>query len=262
MEKWISDNLKTKFIGRKIFYFKEIDSTNTFAKTLAEKDKEEGTVVIAEKQNAGRGRFDRVWFSPAGGIYLSIILKPEISLIRSFKITLLAGVSTSSAIEKLVGLKTFLKWPNDVLFNSRKISGILTEVYNKIFIIVGIGINTNISLNKFPEDLRGSITTVKKELGREISNYKLIRILLEEFEKNYLILKEGKDEEILKEWKEKSQTLGMRVKVISNRGEIKGRAVDLDENGFLLVELQNGRIEKIMEGDVFHLPTFVKDENY
>jgi BirA family biotin operon repressor/biotin-[acetyl-CoA-carboxylase] ligase len=255
MVKWISDNLKTEFIGKKIFYFKEINSTNEFAKRLIDFEKKEGTVVISESQ------LDlKYGFFLKGGVYLSIILKPKISLLKTLKINLITQISISSTLEKLLGLESFLKWPKEIVLNNKKIAEIFPEIYHN-FLILGVWINTNTNLKNIPENFRNNLTTLKKELLKEISNYRVIRAFLKEFEENYLILKEGKEKQILENWKTKNWTLQKRLKIISGKKEIRGRAIDLDEDGFLLVETKNGKIEKIKKGEIFYLPTLVRNEN-
>lgn len=252
MVKWISDNLNTNFLGKKIIYFKEINSTYKFARKIIDYEKTEGTVIVAEKQTEE--------ISPAGGVYLSIILKPKNYILKSLKINLIAQLSIFSTIKKISGIETFFRWPDEIILNNKRIAHIFSETADK-FLIVGISVNTNISLKKFPQEIRETSTSLKKELGKEISNYKFLRILLEEFEKNYFLLKEN-EEKIFKMWKEKCYTLKKRVKIISEEKELKGEAIDIDKNGFLLIKGEDGKIKKVKKEKVILLPTLIKNENF
>ncbi len=246
--------LKTTFFNKEIYHFDEVGSTNDVAKTYAVKGVSEGTLVIAEKQVAGKGRLGRKWISPCGGIWLSMILRPEISPIDASKITILAGVAVAKAIEIETGLKVQLKWPNDVLIDSKKVAGILTEMSaetDKInFVVVGLGVNTNFGLMAFPEELQGKVTTLKELLGAEVDRVILIKAILKEFEKVYFPLKEGGFKKVLSEWKNFCDMLGKNVKISVLDGEIEGEVFDIDEHGGLLLKLFSGEMRTIYSGDV------------
>ena len=165
--------LKTKYIGKGIHYFDEVNSTNEKANELAA-NVEEGTVIIAEKQKKGIGRFGREWISPEGGLYVSVILKPKISPINASKMALIAGMAVVKVVRKL-GLDAKLKWPNDILIHGEKVGGILTSISTKEgkidYVIVGIGINVNIDISTFPKKLQKSVTSLKEEFKKPIKAF-------------------------------------------------------------------------------------------
>jgi len=246
--------LKTTLFDKKIYHFDETGSTNKMAKGEAAKGAPEGTLFVAEKQVKGKGRLGREWVSPSGGIWFSMVLRPKISPIDASKITILAGVAVAKAIEVETGLKVQLKWPNDVLIKGRKVAGILTEMSaeaDKInFVVVGLGINANLDVNVFPEELQDKVTTLKEALGVEVDRVALLRVILREFEKVYFDLKEGGFEKVLSEWKNLCETLGKHIKISTLEGEIEGEAFDVDQHGGLLLKLPSGEIRMVYSGDV------------
>lgn len=249
----IKSEIRTKIIGKKIFYFEEVESTQNVAKTLVDAGLEEGTVVIAEKQTRGRGRVGREWFSPKGGLWLSIILKPNIPTSKVQRLSLLAGVAVAKTLKKLYKLNAKLKWPNDVLIEGKKICGILVEASGDVdkvnYVIVGIGININVRFTGRRE-LSTTATSILELLGKEVSMVKLTVKLLEEFEKLYLEFKHGEFSRIIEEWRKLSQTLGKKVKVESYEESFVGEALDVDEDGFLLVKVRDGLVVRVVAGDI------------
>ena len=167
----ISKELNTKYIGKSLYVFDEVKSTNTVAKFLAINNVENGSVVISEKQTDAKGRSGKTWESPLGGIWLSIILQPHVDYSKLPLITLATGVAVAKAMEK-IGIKSAeIKWPNDIIINNKKVCGILTEAvtqFNTIKnVIIGVGIDANVDITGFPEDLKEGTTTIKEELGRK-----------------------------------------------------------------------------------------------
>jgi BirA family biotin operon repressor/biotin-[acetyl-CoA-carboxylase] ligase len=241
-------------IGKDIHYFKETESTNIIAREIAN-SVEEGAVVIAESQTGGRGRMGHKWISPEGGIWLSIILKPRMQPLHAPRITLLAGVSVAKTIRSY-GLPAKIKWPNDVLINGKKVCGILTEIGAEAdqidYIVVGIGIDANVDTEAFPEDFRGSSTSLKKELGHEINRTEFLRELLYEFEALYLTFQKDFSS-ILEEWRNMSATIGEWVKITTQTRIIYGAAIGVDNEGALILETEEGRLEKIVAGNCEHL---------
>lgn len=242
--------LQTKLLGRKVFHFNSTGSTNTVARQLAEKGVEEGTVVVAEVQTHGKGRLGRKWVTPPGGVWMSLILKPKIDPMHASSITLLAAVSVTKALRGL-GIEAVIKWPNDVLVNGKKICGILTEMSAETdvvnFIILGIGVNVN---NELPLE---TATTVKVELGKEVSRVEFIQRLLEMLEEDYLTFKEEGFTPILWSWRRYSDTLGRAVEVTYQGEVIRGIAQDVGDDGSLLVKTKDGSTRKIVSGDCKHL---------
>jgi len=250
--------LKTKIIGRKIHWFRKIDSTNLKAYELALHGAKEGEVVIAEMQEKGKGRLGRKWFSPPHkNIYCSIILRPQISPNKATVLTLVASVATADAIEKFSGLRPEIKWPNDILIRGRKVAGILNEIHSEMdrinFIILGIGLNINMDEDMFPEEIRDIATSLKREKGEEISRKEFLASLLEELEEWYRIfLKEG-ESPILHAWREKAKIKGKKIKVKSFGEVLDGFGVDIDSDGALILKTSDGRRKRIIAGDLEYI---------
>ncbi|MDP3014789.1 MAG: biotin--[acetyl-CoA-carboxylase] ligase [Candidatus Subteraquimicrobiales bacterium] len=250
----IKQNLSTRILGSEIHHFNEVGSTNNLAKDLARRGAVEGTLVIAERQSLGKGRFGRHWVSPSGGLWFSLILKPEILPLDAPKVTLLAGVAITETIQKTLGLNARIKWPNDLLIDGKKVAGLLTEMSAEIdrvdFIILGIGINVNVDITDFPRELRSKVTSLKEALSRKVDRIDFLKSLLVCLERYYLELKEGKTESILSRWKELNDTLGAYVKVSSLEEEIVGEALSLDEHGGLILRLESGEKRVIYSGEI------------
>ena len=237
-------------LEERIHYFSEIGSTMDAARELARKGAKEGTIVIAEVQAHGRGRLSREWFSPKGGIYFTMILRPRINPVYAPRVNLMISIAVAATIKKLFGIKAGLKWPNDVLIEGRKVCGILAEMNAEMdvvnFVNVGIGINANTSIPKFEE----TATSLKEALGREISRKGFLSVLLGEIEQWQPRLMK---DDLLEEWKKFSMTLNREVKVIAPGEEIVGRAIDLDTTGALIIKQSNGSMKKAIAGDCIHL---------
>ena len=237
-------------LEQRIHYFPEIGSTMDVARELAKKGAGEGTIVIAEAQTRGRGRLSREWLSLGGGIYFTLVLRPGISPAYAPRINLMASVAVAATIKKLFGLKAKLKWPNDVLIDGRKVSGILAEMDAEMdvvnFVNVGIGINANTSIPQFEK----KVTSLKDMLGKEISRKEFLSALLVEIERRQPLLMEA---DLLQEWKKLSVTLNKDVRIVAPGEVIVGRAIDIDTTGALIVEEKNGSLKKAMAGDCIHL---------
>jgi len=253
----VKRELKTNFIGHDIHYFKEVDSTNDVAKYLAEQGAEEGTIVIAEIQNRGKGRRGKTWISPPGGVWMSIILRPEIPPFNAPQLTLVTGVAVAETLQKECNLDVGIKWPNDILIGNKKVCGILTEVNASIekvnYVVVGIGIDMNVDVPLFPPDLQKGATSLKNELDTEINGAILVQKFLLEFENIYNEFKEGKFPEILKEWRSLSKTIGNNVEVRTRGKTIHGEAVGINKEGILILELEDGTLRKIISGECLHI---------
>jgi len=238
----------------KIHYYDEVFSTNDIAKEVAKKSVEDRVVILAETQTRGKGRLERQWISPRGGIWLSIILRPQIGPKEALKITFITSSAVAKTIQQLFGLKAEVKWPNDVLVNGRKICGILTETETKEniveFVVIGIGINANVDLDAFPRKLRETATSLKHELGYEVERKTLVNTLLQNFEHRYKGLKRGMWNSLLPEWKSLATFLGRKVEVTSFDEAFVGEAWDVDDGGALIVKLENGVLKRVVAGDV------------
>jgi len=218
------------------------------AKREAQQGATEGTVVIADEQTAGKGRLKRVWLSPKGNIALSIILHPSVAHLPS--LIMLASLAVIHSIEAVTGLKSQIKWPNDVLINGRKVCGILieSEVQGNIvnYVIIGIGINVNLRRADFPE-IQLTATSLSDEMQRDVSRLSLIRHLLVDMERLYLALRAG--ESIYEEWRDNLVTLGRRVRVESGKTTYEGIAESVAKDGSLLLRHADGSLTKIVTGD-------------
>lgn len=250
----IQANLHTKVFGKKIFHYEEVASTMDIAFNLALNGEPEGTLIISEGQQKGRGRLGRNWVSPKGkGIYFSLILRPKIPLLDASRLTILAGVAVSVAIKKITGLNCFIKWPNDILIEEKKVAGILTELNAETdrikFIILGIGINVNTKKTLLPKEAM----SLKEELDKNISRLELACQVLRDIELLYLLLSKKGFNPIRDEWKHLSSTIGRRIKVVTLKDTVEGEAVDIDNDGALLVRNDSGFISKVISGDVIRV---------
>ncbi len=246
--KW---GLKTDIIARKIYSYKETSSTNDAAHNLAAGGEKEGSVVVAESQTAGRGRMGRSWVSPKSkGAYFSVILRPDISPKEVSSITLFSALSVAKTIKEMAGLAAFIKWPNDVFINNKKICGILTEMNaetDKInFVIIGIGVNINTKEELLPK----GATSIMEARGAEISRLELVKGIFKNMDKYYKLFKNGQIAEIIKEYKEFSNFLGKRVQVTYHNAKLEGYAIDVDREGALILRMDSGLNERVMAGDV------------
>jgi BirA family biotin operon repressor/biotin-[acetyl-CoA-carboxylase] ligase len=248
-------DLHTKRFGKRIIFLREVGSTIDVAKQSADYDAEEGTVVIAEVQTAGRGRMGRRWISPKGGLYFSIILRPQISPKEAVKLVFLSGLAVAQILREVYSLKAEIKWPNDVLVNEQKVSGVLAEMNTTgetvNYAIAGIGVNVNFDVEKvFPEELRKVATSLENELGRKVELEELFKALLGKLESFYeLFLKEGFGR-ILAEWKKYAGFLGCQVEVASGTDKWVGIASDVGSDGALILRLKDGTLKHVFVGDV------------
>ncbi len=253
-EKKIKEGLNTEVVGTRFEIFQEIDSTNHHAMELASGGVEEGTVVLAEWQTEGRGRLGREWVSPSGvGIYVTVILHPEGGIAQLPKYTLLAGVAVAEAVREVAGLPAEIKWPNDVLIDGKKFCGILEESFvsgSKIkYVIIGIGINVNTDPADLPVTPRGAPTSLKAEKGEHVDRVELLRSVLQKLDTGYTEIRTGNGENIIHKWRGLSATLGHKVRVELSGGTLEGQAVDIDDDGGLLISAEGG-MQKVTAGDI------------
>lgn len=248
----LKDGLKTKWLAKNIIYLPTVDSTNQEVKRIASTHPH-GTVVIAEQQTAGKGRLGRVWSSPNGtGLWLSILLKPEIAPNQIANITLVCGLGVCKAIRKHTGLNALIKWPNDVIIGNKKICGILTETTveaNRIsYVVTGIGINVNTT--EFDNDIKHKATSLSIESGSVINRenlFKEIMFTLEKYLDNYF---SNPNDGIYEEYTALCATLGREVTVSRGNSTFNGKAVTIEATGDLIVELANGTTEIVSSGEV------------
>jgi len=233
----------------------ETGSTNEDLRLLAEQGAAEGTVLVADRQSAGRGRLGRRWESPAGiNLYCSLLLRPQIPPQQAPQLTFLSAVATAEALIDTFELPVRVKWPNDLLVNGRKIAGMLNEMSAESeqvhFVLLGIGVNLNMQASQFPEDLRYPATSVLLERGAVVPRMAFVRTLLEKIDKFYREYREEGFRVIRRRWEGLSDLLDQAVRVDLNPGTREGVVVGLDEDGALRLQLENGQIERILAGDV------------
>lgn len=250
----IKSILTTKTVGQSIKYYKTTDSTNNEAKKSALQGAADGTIVISEEQGSGKGRIGRGWFSPAGkGIWLSVILRPKFLPQEAPKCTLMAAIAITKAIYTVTGIKAGIKWPNDVLYDGKKLVGILTEMNAEMdrinYVVIGMGINVNIAKEDMPESIRDIAASLMQIANKKISRVKLLSEILSELENEYNKINENGFASVINEWKKYSVTLGQNVKVIGVKETFCGKAVDIDDYGALLVDTGE-KVERVLAGDV------------
>jgi BirA family biotin operon repressor/biotin-[acetyl-CoA-carboxylase] ligase len=260
----VQDGLDSKVIGKQIMVYGAVSSTNSISTELAKEGKPEGCVVVAQTQRLGYGRLKRTWFSPEGGLWFSVILRPKIMTTEAAKITLMAAVAVVDTLRKDLDLNVRIKWPNDVLIQGKKVCGILTEMRTKEmqieYVILGIGLNGNFDLSELPDEIKESSTTLKHEKKHEIDLDDLFRSILLNLDKFYHQFTMGNSIDILKKWKELNNTLGRNVRIKTQNNIIEGKALDLDESGALIVEDAISCIQKIYAGDCIHLTDLEGEE--
>ncbi len=240
-----------EFPGRvsKIHYFKELPSTMDAARDLAHKGCPSFTVVIADSQSKGRGRLQRVWQSTQGGLYFTLVLRPDIPPAMSFKVNFAASLTLVKVLNTMYAINARVKWPNDILVDELKLSGMLSEMEveeEKVsFINIGIGIN----VNNDPTQKEPQATFLKKILGQEIQRREILSRFLDDFQER---LEHQDLENIISQWKKHTITLNRHVKIVTTSKQFEGYAKDVDENGALILELTDGSVQKVVYGDCFH----------
>lgn len=242
-------------IGRRIEWRLHVHSTQDELRKL-DREAEDGTVLIAETQHAGRGRLTRSWFSAVGGIWMSVLLRPTWP--KSHQMLPLAfAAAAGRAIGDVTKIPSVLKWPNDLIVRSRKLAGMLAEASyqgNKLdHMILGLGVNANIKMTRFPKTLRKVTTSLSHELGREVDRVLLTRRIIEEMDYSYHRFESGDASDLLDEVKGVCSTLGRKVRVTTSERNLVGRALDLGDDGQLLVRLSTGVTASFYAADIVHL---------
>jgi BirA family biotin operon repressor/biotin-[acetyl-CoA-carboxylase] ligase len=226
-------------IGSKLYYFDTISSTNDYAKTLLY-EAPEGTVILADEQTDARGRHGTSWYSPPGGLWMSVMLRPE----KTTLVSIAAGVAVCTSLHTF-GIAPGLKWPNDIIMNRKKIGGILIEIVDE-HVIVGIGVNLNI--RKFPQELREIASSVFLETKKHLDKKMFFDLLCRELDDCYDMLKHDQDRDILSKWRDYTILLGQRVTIQAGEGTIDGKVLDIGLNGALIVLRPDGSIEHVPAG--------------
>jgi BirA family biotin operon repressor/biotin-[acetyl-CoA-carboxylase] ligase len=233
----------------RVHYFDEVDSTMDIARELARKDCPHFTVVVAGRQKQGRGRLKRTWLSSQGGLYFTIVIRPQIPPVLSSRVNFAASMILAQTLRNMFNINAMVKWPNDVLVDGRKISGILSEMEAEIdrvsFISIGIGIN----VNNDPTPHEPMATSLKKILGKKVPRIEVLKVFLDRFED---ALNDADFDNVVSEWKRYTQTLNRHVRIVTAHEVSEGLAVDVDDNGALMLKLADGSVKKIIYGDCFH----------
>lgn len=251
----IQPYLYTKLIGKNIIHFDSTASTNLKAKEIGDKIESNGTVIISEEQTNGRGRLGRAWVSPKyKGLWMSIILKPELSPMEAAKLTQIGAAAVIKALKEF-NIDALIKWPNDVVINSKKVCGILTEMSAELtkinYIVMGIGVNVNIEEKDFPEELRDIASSLLIEHGGKINRQELTAKILNNFEALYLdFLSSSSMKESIDICRSFSAILNKEINIIKNQVVTPALVKDIDDEGRLLVEYLDGRTEWLISGEV------------
>ncbi|MBW1917683.1 MAG: biotin--[acetyl-CoA-carboxylase] ligase [Deltaproteobacteria bacterium] len=248
----IARDLDTKFLRGPFYHFFNLSSTNDLAKQLARQGYPEGTVILAESQTAGRGRLGRNWESPPGsGIYVSIILRPALPPVEMPKLTLTAAVAVVQALEQTTGIRVGIKWPNDLIWQEKKLGGILTEMETESdqmsHLVLGLGVNVNTS--SFPPAL-ATIATSLAQGGGRFSRLAILRAWLEALDRLYGRFQAREFAPILARWRQAAVSLGKTVTVRQGSGTITGLALDVTPEGALLIQTAVGEIRQVICGEI------------
>ena len=253
----ITRNLKTKLIGKRVYYFEEIDSTQNFAKQIASNKKEDGTIIIAEKQTSGRGRLERKWTSPKGGIWFSLIIHPKFDISSSTLVPIAGAIALAKSIKSILDVDVSVKWPNDITLDGKKVAGMLVDAAfqanNIDYLILGVGINFDINSKELERRLSKSpnfygVNSLRKK--NDVTPPKLLlNEFLVQFEKTLIQLNKGEKSKIVKEWMKKTDSLGKKVIINTSEGKISGISQGIDNEGALKIKTGKG-MKRIFVGDV------------
>ena len=244
-ESELKSRRKTKWIGKNIFYFDTVGSTNVEAKRLAEEGMESGTLIVAGRQDSGRGRRGKVWQSPEGtAIYMTLLLKPEVETNHAARLTLVTALAVSKAITEITGRPAGIKWPNDIVMNGKKVCGILTEMSAQPgyidYLVIGVGINVH--TEEFSEELSETATSVFLETGMHYLRAELIEAVWEAFEGYYETYLQTEDmSALVKEYDSRMVNLHKMVKVLDPKEPFEGKAMGITPGGELIVDTWESR---------------------
>ena len=251
----IKEDLNTEFLGNRIYYFNTIDTTQNFAMNIASKKNEDGSVVISKKQTGGKGRMNRKWKSPVGGIWMSIIIHPKFDITYATLVPIATSLAICIAIEKTLKINTKLKWPNDVTVKGKKVAGVLINasmISNQIEnMVLGIGINFKINPNELKNSIKktpnfyGVATLVKKNQNMS----PLVKQFLYELENVLQLINSGQIKKIINGWTKRSSTIGRNVSILTNEGHKSGKAIRIDNEGGLIIS-KGRKTDRVLVGDV------------
>jgi len=251
----VTQNLNTEFLGKRVYYFDTIDTTQNFAIKIASNGDENGTIIISKKQTGGRGRMKRKWKSPVGGIWMSIIIHPKFDISYITLVPVATSLALCIAIEKILKIKPELKWPNDVTLKGKKVAGILVDtsiISNEIEnMVLGIGINFKIKPNEIANTMKKTpnfygVTTLTKKNEKALP---LIQQFLYELENILQLISSSYIKKITSEWTKRSSTIGRNVSIVTNDGKLNGKAVKIDSDGALII-YRGKNTKRILVGDL------------
>ena len=251
----VTQNLNTEFLGKRVYYFDTIDTTQNFAIKIASNGDENGTIIISKKQTGGRGRMKRKWKSPVGGIWMSIIIHPKFDISYITLVPIATSLALCIAIEKILKIKPELKWPNDVTLKGKKVAGILVDtsiVSNEIEnMVLGVGINFKIKPNEIANTMKKTpnfygVTTLTKKNEKALP---LIQQFLYELENILQLISSGHIKKITSEWTKRSSTIGRNVSIVTNDGKLNGKAIKIDSDGALII-YRGKNTKRILVGDL------------
>lgn len=246
--------MSSRWAGKNLYFFDEVDSTNNMVRTLAEQGAPEGTLVVAANQTAGKGRRGRTWVAPAGSsVMMSILLRPEFAPERASMLTLVTAMAVARGIREVTGIEAGIKWPNDIVADGKKLCGILTEMSTEMdyirYVVIGIGIN--VSIKEFPEELRQKATSLELCLGHPVKRAMLIDACMRAFEDCYEKYLETLDLTLLmEEYNRELVNREREVLVLTPAGDYAGVSHGVNRDGELIVELADGEIRNVVSGEV------------
>jgi BirA family biotin operon repressor/biotin-[acetyl-CoA-carboxylase] ligase len=260
-EETVRRNLNTQFVGRKFVYYERIGSTNDIAKQLAQSGEPEGTIVVADDQVAGRGRFGRTWVAPAySSLLVSLILRPPLQPAQIARVTMAVALGACDGIHSSARLDARIKWPNDILVKGKKCAGVLSEANitgGQIeYAVCGLGVNVNFSAagSGIPEEA----TTLADETGSYVERERLLGAILSAIEQYYVRIKNGGT--LHAEWAARMATLHQAIRAQTPWGEETGLAEAVDEDGALVLRRADGSAIRLVSADVTLLPRKAPDQ--
>jgi len=233
-----------------IHFYDSLPSTMNKAKELARQGAPDQSIVLADFQKNGRGRMQRTWFSQRGGLYFTLILRPQLPATSAFLMNFITSTALAKTIREQTGLKAEVKWPNDILIGDKKLSGMLSELEASEELVSFVNIGIGINVNNDPTKDEKAATSIALELGRKIKRRALLNSFLDKLEDK---LSNFKPEDAVSEWKKYTMTLGRQVKIVTLKETAAGKAIDIDESGALILQQNDGTLRKIIYGDCFHL---------
>ena len=247
--------LHSNTFGQDIYYFAQVDSTQKLANELANGGAKEGTIIVADEQTKGRGRLAREWYSPKySGIWMSLICKPNIPIQQAPQLTLLTAVAVAQAIEEVAEVSPFIKWPNDILLNGKKVTGILTELQAEAdrvhSIIIGIGMNVNQEQEDFPDELQNKASSLRVEMGEIYPRERILASILKHFEVLYFRYMEDGFSHIKQLWESYAISVGKKITATTINDKIIGIALGITDEGVLLIKDDHGQIHSIYSADI------------